>query len=62
MAHRRIVVKLGTSLITGGSDQLNQEVMTELVAQVAKLHKQGTEILMVSSGAIAAGRSKLGLG
>ena len=35
--------------------------MSSLVAQVAQLHKQGVEPLVVSSGAIAAGRHKLGL-
>ena len=60
--YRRIVVKLGTSLLTGGSDCLSEEIMAMLVGQLAKLHKQGLEILVVSSGAIAAGRYKLGLG
>jgi glutamate 5-kinase len=44
-AYKRIVVKLGTSL----------------AAQVAQLHHQGLELVLVSSGAIAAGRHKLGL-
>jgi len=55
------VAKFGTSLLTGGSDHLNQGIMSNLVAQVAQLHKQGWELLVVSSGAIASGRSKLGL-
>jgi len=55
------VAKFGTSLLTGGSDRLDQEIMSGLVAQVAQLHKQGLELLIVSSGAIAAGRYKLGL-
>jgi len=59
--YQRIVAKFGTSLLTGGSDHLNQEIMSNLVAQVAQLHKQGRELLVVSSGAIAAGRHKLGL-
>jgi len=36
-------------------------MMSDLTDQAAKLHKQGLELLIVSSGAIAAGRSKLGL-
>jgi len=60
--YRRIIVKLGTSLLTGGSDHLNPEVISGLVDQIAKLHGQGREILIVSSGAIAAGRYQLGLG
>ncbi|MBN2075566.1 MAG: glutamate 5-kinase [Dehalococcoidales bacterium] len=58
--YRRIIVKLGTSLLTGGTDHLDRETMSELVSQMAKLHGQGVEILVVSSGAIAAGRYKLG--
>jgi len=61
LPYHRIVVKLGTSLLTGGSDHLDQEIMLGLIAQVAQLHKQGLELLIVSSGAIAAGRYKLGL-
>jgi len=59
--YHRIVAKFGTSLLTGSSDHLNQEIMSSLVNQVAQLHKQGLELLVVSSGAIAAGRHKLGL-
>ncbi len=61
MPYRRIVAKFGTSLLTGGSDRLDERVMSGLVAQVAQLHGQGLELFVVSSGAIASGRSKLGL-
>ena len=59
--YHRIVVKLGTNLLTGGLRHLDQQVMSSLVGQVAQLHQQGLEIILVSSGAIAAGRHKLGL-
>ena len=58
---RRIVAKFGTSLMTAGSTRLNMKRMTDLVAQVARLHKDGVEVVIVTSGAIAAGREKLGL-
>ena len=58
---RRIVVKLGTSLLTGGTDRLDDEIMSGLVTQIARLHEQGAEPIIVSSGAIAAGRHSLGL-
>ncbi len=61
MLYHRIVAKFGTSLLTGGSDRLNREIMSSLVSQVAQLHKQGLEMIIVSSGAIASGRYKLGL-
>jgi len=59
MSYHRIVVKFGTSLLTSGTDHLDLPVMTNLVQQVAQLHRQGKEIIIVSSGAIAAGREKL---
>ncbi len=60
-SYHRIVAKFGTSLLTGGTDRLNEGIMSSLVAQVAQLHKQGLELIVVSSGAIASGRYKLGL-
>ncbi|MGD0794337.1 MAG: glutamate 5-kinase [Dehalococcoidales bacterium] len=59
--YRRIVIKLGTSLLTGGGDCLDEEMMSRLVEQVARLQAQGVELILVSSGAIASGRHKLGL-
>jgi glutamate 5-kinase len=61
MAYRRIVAKFGTSLLTGGSDRLDRNIMSSLVKQVAQLHKQGLEVIIVSSGSIASGRHQLGL-
>ncbi len=57
---RRIVIKLGTSVLTGGSRHLSQPRMVALARQCATLHRQGHEIILCSSGAIAAGRSQLG--
>ena len=59
MSYHRIVVKFGTSLLTSGMDHLDLPVMANLVRQVAQLHHQGKEIIIVSSGAIAAGRERL---
>jgi len=59
--YQRIVVKLGTSLLTSGSDHLDRDMMSRLVDQVARLHRQGVEIIVVSSGAMAAGRHRLNL-
>jgi glutamate 5-kinase len=61
LTYRRIVAKFGTGLITGGTSQLDQPAMAVLVDQIARLQQQGCELLVVSSGAIAAGRQKLGL-
>lgn len=61
LSYKRIVVKFGTNLLTGGSNCLNTDIMSRLVSQVASLHHQGLELVVISSGAIAAGRYKLGL-
>jgi len=61
LPYRRIVVKFGTSLLTAGTNQLSEERMAGLAAQVAQLHQLGVGLVIVSSGAIAAGRHKLGL-
>ncbi len=61
LPYHRIVIKLGTNLLTGGSNQLDKDIMSILASQLARLHQQGMELLIVSSGAIAAGRHKLGL-
>ncbi len=57
---KTVVVKLGTSVLTGGSLALNKAHMVELVRQCAELKKLGHSVVMVSSGAIAAGREHLG--
>ncbi|MCL2150532.1 MAG: glutamate 5-kinase, partial [Dehalococcoidia bacterium] len=60
-SYRRIVLKLGTNLLTSGQNRLDVDFMSTLVAQVAELHREGYEILIVTSGAVAAGRECLGL-
>jgi len=60
-AHR-IIVKIGTNVLTAGGERLELEVMGGLVSQVAQVRQQGCEVILVSSGAIAAGRHELNLG
>ena len=55
----RIVVKAGTGILTGEQQQLDTGAMEQLVEQIAVLHKAGTEVLLVTSGAVAAGRHAL---
>nr|MBC8274405.1 glutamate 5-kinase [Chloroflexota bacterium] len=59
MRYRRLIAKFGTNLLTGGTDHLEPNIMSSLAEQVAQLHQQGHEIIIVSSGAVAAGRQKL---
>ena len=58
--YQRIVVKLGTSVLTSGGDALDRAQMVELVRQMANLQAKGCEIVLCTSGAIAAGRERLG--
>lgn len=53
---KKIVIKLGSSSLTNGSSKLSRPHMIELVRQVCQLHTQGHEVILVSSGAIAAAR------
>ncbi|GIV75621.1 glutamate 5-kinase [Litorilinea aerophila] len=57
--YKRIVVKLGTSVLTGGTRQLDRPRMVELVRQCAELYHQGLDIVICTSGAVAAGRAHL---
>ena len=61
LAYRRVVVKLGTSTLTGGTARLAPARIVELVRQMSQLIESGCEVLLVSSGAIAAGRERLGV-
>ncbi len=59
---RRIVIKIGSSSLTGKDGAgLDQAAVSKLVDAVAQLKQQGKEVIVVSSGAIAAGLAPLGL-
>ena len=58
--HKRIVLKLGTSVLTAGSPRINRPRLLDIVRQCARLHSAGVEVVVVSSGAIGAGRERLG--
>ncbi len=57
---RRLVVKVGTGVLTGGARALNRPRMAELVRQIARLLDLGHEVVLVTSGAVLAGRERLG--
>ena len=61
MASKLIVVKVGTSGITTSEGKLDQEEMQRLTNQIAAAHKQGNRIVLVTSGAVAAGIAELGI-
>jgi glutamate 5-kinase len=56
---KKIVVKVGTSTLTQGTKKLSQKYMLELTRQLCALHEKGYHVILVSSGAIAAGRELL---
>ena len=58
---KRIVIKIGSGVLTSGENGLDGPLMSRLAAQVAGLRQEGREVIIVSSGAIAAGRRELGL-
>ncbi|NBS98111.1 MAG: glutamate 5-kinase, partial [Betaproteobacteria bacterium] len=57
---RRIVVKVGSSLVTDEGRGLDIAAIQRWGAQIARLRERGLEVLMVSSGAIAEGMKRLG--
>ncbi len=59
--YRRLVVKVGSSLLVGAGGELNRHWLETLSDDVSRLAKDGHEVLIVSSGAIAIGSSVLGI-
>ena len=57
----RLVVKLGTGILTSRSKQIDPAQVEQLVAQVAAQRAAGREVVVVSSGAVGAGMGALGL-
>ncbi len=57
---RRLVVKVGSSLVTNAGQGLDHAALTGWAEQIARLRNDGKEIVLVSSGAIAEGMQRLG--
>lgn len=55
----RIAVKIGSNVLTRRDGTLDVTRMSALVDQIAELHKAGVEIILISSGAVASGRSEI---
>ncbi len=58
---KRVVIKIGSAVLTGSGEGLDQKRIEQLSAEIASIMDQGREVILVSSGAIAAGLAKLGL-
>lgn len=61
MAKRTIVVKVGTSTVTGSDGRIDHEYLADLSDQVVAVRKTGARVVVVTSGAIAAGLEALGI-
>lgn len=57
---RRWVVKIGSALLTRDGQGLDREALADWAGQMARLRKQGIEVVLVSSGAVAEGMSRMG--
>ena len=58
---KRVVVKIGSSLLTKGGQGLDKAAIKAWVAQMAGLRQQSIDVVLVSSGSVAEGMSRLGL-
>src|ERR1035437_554120 len=58
---KKIAVKIGSNVLTRVDGTLDITRMSALVDQISQLHKKGIEIVMISSGAVASGRSVMGI-
>ncbi|MFZ4855341.1 MAG: glutamate 5-kinase [Desulfuromonadaceae bacterium] len=60
-AVKRVVIKIGSRVLTDVGGALDMEVIGRICDEIAQLRSRGMQVIVVSSGAIAAGRSELGL-
>ncbi len=58
---RRVICKLGTNLLTSGTERLDPAVLESVVRQVAELRLDGVQVAVVTSGAVTAGRARVGV-
>lgn len=55
--YKKIVIKIGTAVLTTEDGKLDETVMKNIVDEIVQLKKAGIEVILVSSGAVACGRS-----
>jgi glutamate 5-kinase len=58
---KRVVIKIGSAVLTGAGEGLDQKRIEQLAGEISAIMDQGHEVILVSSGAIAAGLAKLGV-
>jgi glutamate 5-kinase len=59
--YKKVVVKIGSALLTAGGKGLDRDVITAWAEQMAQLRAEGVDVVLVSSGSIAEGITRLGL-
>ncbi|ACF13906.1 glutamate 5-kinase [Chloroherpeton thalassium ATCC 35110] len=57
LIYKTIVVKVGTNVLSKPDGLLDEQVMSDLVSQIARMRQSGVNVILVSSGAVGAGRS-----
>ena len=55
---KRVVIKVGSAILTG-ADGINKQVVDNLTKEISFLHNSGREVILVTSGAVSAGRRKI---
>jgi glutamate 5-kinase len=58
---KRLVIKIGSNVLAKSNEGLDVSRITKLTQQISALHKKGIEVILVSSGAVASGRSLIDL-
>ena len=58
-AYRRVVVKIGSNVLTSGTDQIDTVALAAIAEQIAALVAKGVQAIVVTSGAVAAGRHRV---
>ncbi|MEO6915436.1 MAG: glutamate 5-kinase, partial [Chitinophagaceae bacterium] len=57
LSYQKLVIKIGSNVLTRGDGLPDQERLVKLSNEIAQLKKQGRQVVLVSSGAVAAGKS-----
>ena len=60
MKYKRIIIKIGTSTLTSGTSVISLPRLVQVVQQIADMQTNGIQVILVTSGGIAAGREALG--
>ena len=61
LRYKKVAVKIGSNVLTRSVGKLDITRMSALVDQISILHKLGVQLVLISSGAVASGRSVMGL-